>query len=290
MPEGDTIFRAAAALNRALAGRTVTRFETAYAQLANADDRAPIAGRIVEKAWARGKHLLITFSGGRVLRTHMRMSGSWHIYRPGERWQRPRREMRILIETGPRSAPAAGGDGPDAAGFVAVAFSVPVAEFLDSAAIARAPVLRRLGPDLLGQSFDPAAARRRLRERSDQPMSEVLLDQTIAAGAGNVYRSEVLFLAGIDPKRLASTVPDQELDALFARARKLLLANAATGASGQIVTYTGLRRTTRRSDPGERLWVYGRAGKPCRRCGAPIAYQKTGPDARGLYFCPLCQR
>jgi endonuclease-8 len=225
------------------------------------------------------------FSGGQTLRTHMRMNGSWHIYRPGDRWRRPRAELRILIETGP--AP------PDPVGIVAVAFAAPVAELLDDRALARAPALRRLGPDLLDDAFDPAVARARARQRPDGPISELPLDQTVAAGAGNVYRSEVLFLSHLDPARLTSTVTDAELEAMFALTRKLMKANVAasgSAAGGQIVTYTGLRRTTGRADPGERLWVYGRSGRPCRRCGTPIAYRKVGPDARGVYFCPRCQR
>lgn len=292
MPEGDTIFRAASTLQRALAGRTVTRFETAYAQLARTDDQASLVGRTIEKVWSEGKHLLMRFSGGQTLRTHMRMNGSWHIYRAGDPWQRPRRDMRILIETGPAPDAATGAVG-DPRGFVAVAFSVPVAEFLDDRALERSPALRRLGPDLLAEGFDPAEARARVRERPDRPIAEIPLDQSVAAGAGNVYRSEVLFLRGLDPARLTSSVSDEALEAMFALTRKLMRANVATSGSaadGQIVTYTGLRRTTRRSDPGERLWVYGRGGKPCRRCGTPISYKKTGPDARGLYFCSNCQR
>ena len=281
MPEGDTIFRAAATLDRALKGRTVVRFQTGYAQLAAVDDQSPIAGRTVEGVEAQGKHLLMRFSGGLTLRTHMRMNGSWHIYRPGDRWQRPRRDLRVLVET---------------EAYVAVGFSIPVAEFLDDRALARSPALQRLGPDLLGPSFDAAEALARLRARGDQPMSEVLLDQSIAAGAGNVFRSEVLFLSGIDPARLASTVDDQQLKDMFTLARKLLKANirngvsAATADGGGIVTYTGLRRTTGRADPGERSWVYSRRGKPCRKCGTPIEYRKTGSGARGLYWCPRCQR
>jgi endonuclease-8 len=280
MPEGDTIFRAAATLNRALAGKTVTRFETGYAQLAAVDDQSPITGRTVEAVEAQGKHLLMRFSGGLTLRTHMRMNGSWHIYRPGERWQRPRADLRVLVET---------------ADFVAVGFSIPVAEFLDERALARSPALQRLGPDLLGETFDPGEAVARLRAR-DQPMSEVLLDQNIAAGAGNVFRSEVLFLSGIDPARPASSVGEEELQRMFLLARKLLKANIRNGASaatadgGGIVTYSGLRRTTGRADPGERNWVYSRRGKPCRKCGTAIEYRKTGSGARGLYWCPRCQR
>jgi endonuclease-8 len=281
MPEGDTIFRSAATLARALVGRKVARFETQYAQLAAVDDQAALAGRTIEAVWSEGKHLLMRFSGALTLRTHMRMSGSWHIYRAGERWRHPRREMRIVIETEPV---------PGAETFVAVAFQVPVAEFLDARALPRSPALPRLGPDLLGETFDAAEARQRLRARPDQPMSEVLLDQGVAAGAGNVYRSEALFLAGIDPARPASAVSDADIEKLYALVRKLMKANVAPGASGGMVTYRGLRRTTHRSDEGERHWVYGRGGKPCRRCGTPIAYRKTGPDARGLYYCPQCQR
>lgn len=293
MPEGDTIYRAAATLARALVGRTVTRFETEYAQLARVDDNAPIAGRTIEAVWSEGKHLLMRFSGGHSLRTHMRMNGSWHIYRPGDAWQRPRRDLRILIETGPAPPDPATGVTPDPKGFVAVAFSVPVAELLDDRALARSPALRRLGPDLLAETFDPARARERARAGPDRPVSEIPLDQSVAAGAGNVYRSEVLFLCRLSPARPTSSVSDAALEALFALTRKLMLANvSASGAAGgpQIVTYTGLRRTTGRADPAERLWVYGRAGRPCRRCGTPIAYQKVGPDARGLYFCPSCQQ
>jgi endonuclease-8 len=225
VPEGDTIHRAAATLARALTGRTVTRFETGYAQLARADDQAAIAGRTVDAVWAEGKHLLMRFSGGLTLRTHMRMSGSWHIYKPGQRWQRPRRDLRVLIETDT---------------YLAVAFLVPVAEFLDDHALERSPALARLGPDLLGETFDPAEVRRRLRARPDQPLGEVPLDQSIAAGAGNVYRSESLFLAGLDPAQLASAVSDDQIEALFALLRKLMQANVQTGASanpgGQIVT------------------------------------------------------
>ena len=279
MPEGDSIFRAAANLDRALKGRTVTRFETGYAQLARVDDQSPISGRTVEGVAAQGKHLLMRFSGGLTLRTHMRMNGSWHIYRPGQRWQRPREDLRVLIET---------------EAFVAVGFSIPVAEFLDDRALVRSPALQRLGPDLLGASFDAAEAVARLRAR-DQPMSEVLLDQSIAAGAGNVFRSEVLFLSGIDPARMASAVDDQKLQQMFLLARKLLKANirndasTATADGGGIVTYSGLRRTSGRPEPGERNWVYSRRGKPCRKCGTPIEYRKTGSGARGLYWCPRCQ-
>src|SRR6186713_1152755 len=126
MPEGDTILRAARTLNETLAGRTVTRFESVFSRITRADDGLTIRGRTIERVEARGKHLLIWFSGDVVLRTHMRMNGSWHIYRPGERWQRPHRDMRIVIET-----PA----------MHAVAFTVPVAEFVTSHELANHDVV-----------------------------------------------------------------------------------------------------------------------------------------------------
>jgi len=178
MPEGDTIFRAARTLHRALAGKPVVRFETALAQLSRVDDDAPIAGRTVERVRSVGKHLLVELSGDLVLRTHMRMAGSWHVYRPGERWQRPRSAMRVVLET---------------ADFQAVAFDVPVAEFRSGRALARDPALSTLGPDLLSDAFDVEAAVRRLRERGALGIGEALLDQRALAGIGNVYKNEVCF-------------------------------------------------------------------------------------------------
>ena len=221
MPEGDTIFRAARTLNLALAARTVTRFTSVYPALTRIDEDAPIAGRVITSVDARGKHLLMHFgpstspgpgpsvppgAGPLTLRTHMRMSGSWHPAglshsrgprrpapfgrdRPGERWQLPPGAARIVIET---------------AGYVAVAFNVPVAEFLDASRLARQEDLRRIGPDLLGETFDEDEALARLRGRGAQPIAEALL-------------------------------------------------------------------------------------KPCRRCGMAISYARTGPEARGTYWCHACQ-
>src|SRR5579872_6032632 len=172
MPEGDTILRAARTLHAALAGKTVTRFETVFPKLARVDDETPIAGRTIERVSAIGKHLLMEFSGGLHLRTHMRMNGSWHIYRKGERWQRPRGDMRIVIET---------------ADFVAVAFNVPVAEFLDDRALAHSREIRELGPDVLAPDFDADEAIRRIRARGDRDIDEVLLDQHAIAGIGNIW-------------------------------------------------------------------------------------------------------
>lgn len=273
MPEGDTIYRAARTLNRALAGDVVQRFESVLPALTRVHEDAPITGRVVESVAASGKHVLMRFSGGLVLRTHMRMNGSWHIYRSGERWQRPRRDMRVVVAT---------------ARFEAVGFNIPVAEFLTPMTIRRQPDLRHMGPDLLGDSFDEAEALRRFRERGSSAIADALLNQRVVAGAGNVYKSEVLFLCRIDPATCVKDLSDDRIRDILATARRLLRANVNDPQRG-IVTYTGYRRTTRRADPAERLYVYGRARKPCRRCGTPIRVRAQGPHARLTYWCPTCQ-
>jgi len=279
MPEGDTIFRAARTLNRALAGRRVVRFESVLPALTRIHDDAPITGRSIESVTAAGKHILMRFSpfeasGGLVLRTHMRMNGSWHIYRPGERWQRPRRDMRIVVAT-------------DA--FEAVGFNIPVAEFLQGRAIERQVDLRLMGPDLLGETFDEADAIRRLRGRGDLEIADALLNQRVVAGIGNVYKSEVLFLSRVNPRRKVGSLTDAQLRGMLETARTHLKANVADRTSA-IVTYRGYRRTRGSHDAGESLYVYGRARKPCRRCGTPIRVEAQGPHARLTYWCPSCQQ
>lgn len=273
MPEGDTIFRTARTLHRALGGKTVTRFATRYAQLARVDDDAPLEGRTVVGVEARGKHCLMRFSGELTLRTHLRMNGSWHVYRPGEVWQCAGSRMRVLVEV------------PD---FVAIAFDVPVAEFETPGSLARGPVAA-LGPDLLAADFDVGEAFRRLRARATRSIGEALLDQRAVAGIGNVFKSEILFIAGVHPETPVGRLADGTLGGLLEIARRLLRANVHDAATGEIVTYGGLRRTTGRSDPSERLWVYGRAGKPCRRCAAAIACFRQGEDARVTFVCRRCQ-
>ena len=274
MPEGDTIFRAARTLHRALAGHTVIRFESVFPALTRVHEDRPLTGQTIEKVTAAGKHLLMRFSSGIVLRTHMRMNGSWHIYRRGERWQRPLRDMRIVVATD---------------GFEAVGFNVPEAEFLDDHGVARHEDLRKMGPDLLAERFDEEEAVRRFRERGDLEIADALLNQRVVAGAGNVYKSEVLFLCRVDPFARVATVSDEALREMVRTARKYMRANVVD-ARGGIVTYTGYRRTTRRADPGERLYVYGRARQPCRTCGTRIRVKAQGPNARLTYWCPRCQK
>jgi endonuclease-8 len=274
VPEGDTIFRAARTLHRALAGKRVVRFETALAQLARVDDDAPIAGRTVTGVRSVGKHLLVELSGDLVLRTHMRMAGSWHVYRLGERWQRPRASMRVVLET---------------ADFQAVAFDVPVAEFRTARELVRDRALASLGPDVLDAGFDEQEALRRLRARATLAIGDALLDQRALAGIGNVFKNEVCFVERVHPFTPVSALDDVTLLALVRTARRFLGMNVLESSGAGMVTYTGLRRTTRRGDPSARLWVYGRAGEACRECGEPIVIERRGPQARSTYFCPRCQ-
>lgn len=271
MPEGDTIFRTARTLHRALAGQAVTRFESVYPALTRVDHDAPIVARVVEEVSARGKHLLLQFSGDLVLHTHMRMSGSWHVYRPGERWQAPRAHMRIVV-------------GTDA--FVAVAFDVPVAEFLTREALARHDQLRALGPDLASPHFDRLEVRRRLRALEAGPVHEALLNQRVLAGIGNELKSEVLFIAGVNPFTATTAIDDATFDRLMDVAQRVMTLNIVESSS--LGPVTG-RRSTGSLDPRARVFVYGRGGKPCRRCGSPIEVSKAGTDARLTYWCPRCQ-
>jgi endonuclease-8 len=281
MPEGDTIHRAAATLHRAIGGQIVTRFESVFPKLTRVDADAPVRGRTVERVEARGKHLLIWFSGDLVLRTHMRMNGSWHIYRPGERWQRSHRDMRIVIET---------------AAMHAIAFSVPIAEFVTSRNLLHGNIVSDLGPDPLTEDFRAEEAVERMQAHGNAEIADVLLDQTVIAGIGNVFKSEVLFGARINPFTPVSQLTREQFAEIVAVAIRFMRANVVSGfsrtdtsGSGGIVTYSGMRRTTGRSDPSARLWVYGRAGQPCRRCGTPISRRKQGPFARSTYWCERCQ-
>ena len=274
MPEGDTIYRAARALGHVLEGKAVTRFETALAPLASVDDNTPVTGRTVEKVESRGKWLLIHFSGDLILVTHMLMSGSWHIYRAGERWHRSRREMRVVIAT---------------AEFEAVAFNVPLAKFYTARTLERDSAIPKLGPDLLSSGFVADEAKTRLLAHGDEEIANVLLNQRVMAGLGNVYKSEVLFACGVHPFRLVRTLAAAEVECILDRAQRFLEANAKHGAGNGMVTYTGQRRTTRADDPGARLWVYRRQAKECRRCGAAILMRRQGPGARSTYWCPDCQ-
>ena len=275
MPEGDTIYRTARALGRALIGKPVTGFATEYAQIARANDDQSFVGQTIEQIEARGKWLLILLSSGQILATHMLMSGSWHIYRPGERWQESRSNARIVLET---------------ADFVAVAFRVPVARMYTAESLARERQIPPAASDVLRASFDAAAALQRLQSYADEELALVLLRQNVLAGVGNVFKSEICFLEGVSPFARVSSLPVGKLESIVATAQRLMAANVLEDSGNQIVTFQGRkRRTTRSNNPGESLWVYGRKNEPCRRCGTPIERRLQGPNARSTYWCPVCQ-
>jgi endonuclease-8 len=265
MPEGDTIFRTADVLRRALVGGVIRR---AFAQprpgLARVPQLERLVGSVVESVEARGKHLLIGFSGDAWLRTHLRMRGSWHRYAPGEAFRLPLARASCVLET-------------DAA--VAVCFDAPEVELLTSFDLEGHAQLNALGPDLLSASFDASEAVRRLAGRPSVALGEALLDQRALAGIGNVIKSETCFMERADPWAVVGSFSDAALLAVVDRARRLLAANTAGGR----------RVTTGIGAPGGSLWVYGRAGRPCRRCGTLIRGARQGEQARMTYWCPRCQ-
>ena len=270
MPEGDTLFRTAAGLRPYLVGRRVSAARTGGPGALPQIDR--IVGHEITAVESLGKNLLIRFDNGLEVWTHLKMNGSWHRYRPGEAWRRPPARARLVIEV---------------PGAVAVCFDAPVVELLEQRAEALHPSLGRLGPDLLAPDFDAAEALRRLRDpaRAAVPIAEVLVDQRAVAGIGNVYKSEVLWLERVAPGARVADLDEPTLARLVATARRLLLSNADRSRGPERVTTTGADRRALGS-----LYVYGRTGRPCRRCGTPISSILQGRELpRTTYWCSRCQ-
>jgi endonuclease VIII len=259
MPEGDTILRTARTLTKVLAGAALTGASSPLPQIA----ASSLVGLGVSRVEARGKNLLIHFDDARVLYTHMRMTGSWHVYRTGERWQKPERLARVVLEN---------------ERFVAVCFSAPVVELLSARQVERHPVLAGLGPDVLSPGFDVDEACRRLRERPELSLGEAVMAQAAVAGIGNIYKSETLFLCRADPFARIADTSDPSLRRLLAKARELMSRNTQ-----------GAGRRTRNTLSTERYWVYRRAGRPCRRCAGEIRMRGQGTARRSTYWCPTCQ-
>ena len=258
MPEGDTVFVAATRLRHALAGSKLVKSDLRVPSLATVD----LSGLLVEDVIPRGKHLLFRIAGGRTLHTHYKMDGSWHLYRHGERWRGPAFEVRAVLET-------------DA--WVAVGFRLAKVELVASAD--EDEIVGHLGPDPLRDDWDAEAALANLLRHPDEEIGTVLLDQRVVAGPGNVYKSEVCFLSGLDPRTLVRDVPDpRKVIDLTAR---LMRANRTSGN----------QLTTGDTRPGRERWVYGRSGRPCFRCGTRIsrAEQKGYGGERVTFWCPRCQ-
>jgi len=258
MPEGDTVWRSALHLDKALSGATLVETDFRVPSYATLD----LSGRIVESTVSRGKHLLTRIGDEHTLHTHLKMEGAWHLYKPGSPWRRPAHEARVVLRT-------------DA--WTAVGFALGIVEVIDRAA--ERDAVGHLGPDLLGPDWDEAEALRRLLAEPSRPVGEAILDQRNLAGIGNLYKSELCFLSGVHPLLPVGEVPD--LPRLVRRARAALDANKERVEQ----TTTGdLRR-------GRQTWVYRRDKQPCRRCGTTIRVDMQGPETqeRASYWCPSCQ-
>jgi endonuclease VIII len=273
MPEGDTLYRTATVLRQTLTGGRVTdaRGRAGGAQLSRVIDSEVVSVR------ATGKHLLIEFRNGLTLHTHLQMNGSWHRYHRGERWRLDPDRAVAVLETSTA---------------IAVCFDAPTVELLDSRALSVHPVLAGLGPDLLAADWDvdESCARLLAPARPGTTVAEALLDQRIVAGIGNVYRSEILFTERFDPFVPVEGLSRANAERLFRTARRLLQANVDGGhrvtMPDALGAPPGASATARRD---ARRWVYGRAGRPCRRCGSIIRARSIGALPRRLFWCPLCQ-
>jgi len=273
VPEGDTLRRTADVLRLVLEGREVL----AARGRPGGPPLVRLVGQRIVRVEARGKHLLIETSGDLTLHTHLGMHAAWHRYRRAEAWRRNPDRAAAVIEV------------DDA---VAVCFDAPTVELMDTRAVAVHPVLRELGPDLSDPAADLEAAVRRLREpaRAGAAIGDALLDQRAQAGLGNVYRSEVCFLGGVDPFAPVGALPDETLRRLLRLGHELLVANRLL--AGRATTPTDLGSPPGSPGPrrgGPRLWVYGRAGRGCLRCGSPVRSRAAGALARRVYWCPSCQ-
>src|SRR5919206_3622300 len=258
MPEGDTIHAAARRIGAALVGRPIESIETP--QPRHALDRWPerLRGRAVRSVDARGKHLFVRFDGDLTLHSHLRMSGWWGVFRPGERWRRSPRRAWLVIRT------------PDHA---VVQFDGPELALMTEGRTRFDQRLAALGPDVLGDELDEGEVLRRLRD-DDQTrrLGDALLDQRNVAGIGNIWKSESCFAAGLDPWRRLAELSDGELVAVVRAARTLMQGSVARG--GWV--------------PREEQAVFERGGLPCRRCGTLVESRPQGDDARTTYWCPGC--
>jgi endonuclease VIII len=257
VPEGDTVYLAASRIRPELAGKVLTKTDFRVPRFANVD----LSGRTVDEVVSRGKHLLFRVEGGTTIHSHFGMEGEWIAHRPGARWRGPGHQARIVLEN-------------DRA--VVVGFRLKIAEVIPTES--EHEVLGHLGPDLLGPDWDEEEALRRLEKDHERPIGEALIDQTVMAGAGNVYKSEICFLRGVDPFTPVGEVED--LAGMVKLTKRLLEANKATGRQ---VTTGDLAR-------GRGQWVYGRRGEPCRRCRTPISRAESSElGGRVTYWCSHCQ-
>jgi endonuclease VIII len=260
VPEGDTVWRAAQRLDRALKGQVLTATDFRVPAFATWD----LAGASVLETISRGKHMLTRLEGEQqwTLHTHLKMEGGWRVFKPGQHWSRPAHTARVVLTT---------------ADAVAVGFSLGVVEIVPRE---REPdLVGHLGPDLLGPDWDAPEAVRRLREQPLRTIKEALLDQSRLAGVGNMYANELCFIAGVEPHTTVEQAPD--LPRMVERAHQLLDQNR----------HRAVQSTTGDLSRGRQFWVYGRAGRECRRCRTTIRQTMLGDEGqeRSTFWCPSCQ-
>jgi endonuclease VIII len=249
VPEGDTIWRLAELLRGALVGKRVVT--------ARPDSLRRFSGHTITEVTPAGKHLLIRFDNGLAIHSHMRMRGAWHVYRRGESWKRPAWQVKAVLET------------DDA---IAVCFGAPVIDLVRD----QQTKVGHLGPDMLADDWDAGEVLRRARARDAAPVGEVLLDQSVSAGAGNVYRCEAMWHERVNPWTPVRALDDDDLRRLFETARVAMRSNLGPSFERRFPGYG-------------RGAVHGRAGRPCPRCGTRIQVRAQGEHARLTYWCPACQ-
>jgi endonuclease-8 len=261
VPEGDTIYQTATALRAALVGKRLTALELRRDPRGR---RAPEPGTAVTAVDANGKHLLVRFDDGQVLHTHMQMTGAWHVYGPGERWRRPGHTARVVLRVDD--------------GTTAVCFAAPLVELRRADERDRwtraSSMLERLGPDLCADEADLDDVVARLAALPpDTQLGSALLDQRVAAGIGNVFKSETCWAERVSPFTPIAELDDSTRRRIYETARAQLMSN---------------RTTPRRTTYGSGLAVYGKARRPCPRCGTSIAARRDDAG-RTTYWCPRCQ-
>ncbi len=267
MPEGDTIHNLATSMRPDLEARRVV--DASLRERAGAEH---LRGSVVSSVEALGKHLLIDVDSGFTLRVHLGMVGNWHRYAPGERWRRPQGEAKVVLAT---------------ATHIFVCFQPPTVDLFPTRERPTHPVLSRLGPDLLRPPvpYDEVLRRARAPEGSAHTAADLLLDQRVAAGVGNVIKCEALFLEGVAPFVPAASLDDATVRRLFERGEALLRANLRPGPRVTTLGKEGARPWAK----GSRSWVYDRARRPCWRCGEAIRSRKAGDLPRITWWCPRCQ-
>lgn len=258
MPEGDTIHRVATNLRKVLAGQRVT-----VASHRRELDVTAVNECTIDAIESRGKHLIIHFDNDSVLHSHLGMTGSWHIYRIGGPWQKPKHQAAAVFETHH---------------WTVVCFTPKLIELVTTRQLARNKYLQKLGPDILGPPISDEVFLGRIRTQNVVAIGEAIMNQMVICGIGNIYKSETLFLESVSPQTRVKDLSDEQLCGIRDRAVLLMTRNL-----------NNERRKTRFNTEAGKLWVYGRKNEDCLQCGNAIKMLRQGDTARSTYYCCSCQ-